>query len=152
MADKTVVIGEDELLVKFDKLEQLSGREITDLLLATGLVFERAIKEKIKEKGLIDTGRLRASVVTIALTPKTVAVGVQNLVYAAIHEFGGVIKPKNPDGYLRFKTKDGQWVTTKEVTIPARPYVRPAFHENVQAALDEFGRLLVEKIERIARS
>lgn len=71
--------------------------------------------------------------------------------HAAIHEFGGVIKAKN-GGYLRFKTKDGFWHTVKEVTIPARPYVRPAFYEKMDEALSEFGRLLVNHFERIALS
>jgi HK97 gp10 family phage protein len=146
------VIGEQELAQKFDDLSAiLGGDTLQDMLMATGLVFERAAKEKIKEKGLIDTGRLRASVVTQALSHKTVVVGVQNLVYAAIHEFGGVIKPKN-GSYLRFKTKDGNWVTTKEVTMPARPYMRPAFYENVDEGVAEFGRLFTAHMEKVART
>lgn len=50
------------------------------------------------------------------------------VVYARIHEYGGIIKPKDPDGWLRFPI-GGSWVTVKQVTIPARPYLRPAFKE-----------------------
>jgi phage gpG-like protein len=41
-------------------------------------------------------------------------------VYAAIHQFGGVIKAKNVP-YLRFKVGD-RWASKKQVTIPARPF------------------------------
>ncbi|MCB0072832.1 MAG: HK97 gp10 family phage protein [Caldilineaceae bacterium] len=144
-------IGLDELARKFDRLTDVAdGESLLSMLVAMAVIFERAIKEKIKERGLIDSGRLRSSVGWLKLNDKTVVVGVFNLVYAAIHEFGGVIRAKG-GGYLRFRTKDGQWHTVKEVTIPARPYVRPAFYENVDEALGEFGRLLVEHFERIAR-
>lgn len=47
-----------------------------------------------------------------------------NLVYARIHELGGVIRPKKAKA-LRFRVgKD--WVMVKRVDIPKRPYLRPA--------------------------
>lgn len=151
MTDPTAVSIE-ELARKFDRLSDVvDGESLLSMLVAMALIFERAIKEKIKERGLIDSGRLRSSVGWLKLNDKTVAVGVFNLIYAAIHEFGGVIKAKG-SGYLRFKTKDGRWHAVKEVNMPARPYVRPAFYEKIDEALAEFGRLMVEHFERIARS
>lgn len=41
-------------------------------------------------------------------------------VYAAIHQFGGVIKPKSKP-LLRFRA-GGRWFSAKQVTIPARPF------------------------------
>lgn len=41
--------------------------------------------------------------------------------YAAIHQFGGIIKPVNAK-MLRFKTPDGNWISVKQVTIPERPF------------------------------
>ena len=49
-------------------------------------------------------------------------------IYSAIHEFGGTIKPKG-SGYLKFKIGN-QFVSVKEVVIPARPYLRPSIAEN----------------------
>lgn len=43
------------------------------------------------------------------------------MVYAPIHQFGGVIKPKTAK-VLRFKTSSGKWISVKQVTIPARPF------------------------------
>lgn len=45
-----------------------------------------------------------------------------NRIYAAIHQFGGTIKPKSASS-LRFKLANGAYVSTKSVTIPARPYL-----------------------------
>lgn len=53
-----------------------------------------------------------------------------NVVYARIHELGGTIFPKK-GLYLRFKTRDGGFVTVKSVTIPKRPYLRPSIEDNV---------------------
>lgn len=60
-----------------------------------------------------------------------------NVKYAAIHEFGGIIRPKNEDGVLVFtqagrNEKTGrfqkQTVFAKSVKIPARPYMSRAFN------------------------
>ena len=144
------VIGLDDLQRKLDGTIP-TGTQMRHMLLMMAAVFMRAIKEKIKERGLIDSGRLRAAVSAQALDDYTVIVGVLNLVYAAIHEFGGVIRAKD-GGWLRFRTKDGFWHTVKEVTIPARPYMRPAFYENIDKALAVYGKLLIQHFERIARS
>lgn len=71
------------------------------------------------------TGRLRNSITGKLKGNDTLEVGAgTNVVYARIHEEGGVIKAKNAP-YLHFQV-GGRWVKTKQVTIPARPYVRPS--------------------------
>lgn len=50
--------------------------------------------------------------------------GVQDVRYALIHELGGVITPKQAK-VLVFEI-DGRKVFARSVTIPARPYLRPA--------------------------
>jgi phage gpG-like protein len=44
-----------------------------------------------------------------------------NLVYAAIHHFGGTITPKNK-GALAFRV-GGRSFVRKSITIPARPFM-----------------------------
>jgi hypothetical protein len=44
---------------------------------------------------------------------------------ALIHELGGVIVPVRAQA-LKFKLPDGSFRIVKSVTIPARPYLRPA--------------------------
>lgn len=59
-----------------------------------------------------------------SIQPESSAKGVEygtNLKYAAIHQFGGTIRAKG-DGLLKFKIGD-QWISKREVKIPARPYL-----------------------------
>jgi phage gpG-like protein len=51
--------------------------------------------------------------------------GSQDVRYALIHELGGVIVPVRAKA-LRFKLADGSFRIVKSVTIPPRPYLRPA--------------------------
>ena len=50
--------------------------------------------------------------------------GSRDVRYALIHELGGVIVPRKAKA-LVFEI-DGEVVRVKKVTIPARPYLRPA--------------------------
>ncbi|MDP3611124.1 MAG: phage virion morphogenesis protein [Rubrivivax sp.] len=45
-----------------------------------------------------------------------------NVIHAGVHQFGAVIKAKSA-GALRFRMPGGGFVTVKQVTIPARPYL-----------------------------
>lgn len=50
--------------------------------------------------------------------------GTRDVRYALIHELGGTIKPVQAKA-LAFEI-DGQFIQVQSVTIPARPYLRPA--------------------------
>lgn len=54
--------------------------------------------------------------------------GSKDVRYALIHELGGVIRPVRAKA-LQFRADDGSFVTVTQVTIPARPYLRPAADE-----------------------
>ena len=62
------------------------------------------------------------------------------LVYAPIHELGGVIRAKNVP-FLKFQIGEN-WKSVKEVIMPPRPYLMPAFEEN----MDEISEMLLDKI------
>ena len=51
--------------------------------------------------------------------------GSKDVVYARIHELGGVIRPVRAKA-LVFQADDGTVVVAQKVTMPARPYLRPA--------------------------
>ncbi|HEX2864978.1 MAG TPA: phage virion morphogenesis protein [Deinococcales bacterium] len=73
---------------------------------------------------LSKTGRLRRSFSWAPVNTTAVAVGT-NVQYAALHQTGGVITPKNGKT-LKFRSpaakgKRGAWVNAKKVTLPARP-------------------------------
>lgn len=75
-------------------------------------------KEKSQNKNRVLTlrGFLRGQLVSQVVGGKSVEVG-SNLVYAAVHQFGGTIKPKSGK-LLAFRGH-----VAKSVTIPARPYL-----------------------------
>lgn len=76
-------------------------------------------KMKRNARILTESGRLRDS---ISSSPGNdyVRVGT-NVIYAAIHQFGGTIVPKNAS-HLVFRLATGV-VLAKSVTLPARPYL-----------------------------
>ncbi|KEG17049.1 phage virion morphogenesis protein [Bartonella bacilliformis] len=72
---------------------------------------------------LYASGALSRSI-DMAVSSEKVIVG-SGLVYARIHQLGGVIRPKN-GSTLRFFLKSGKaqrFVTVRQVTMPARPYL-----------------------------
>jgi phage gpG-like protein len=85
------------------------------------------------------TGRLWRSIhsETFRRMGRVVGIVGTNVKYAAIHEFGGTIRPKSAGGFLvwrgastrgangRFQA--GEMIFAKEVKIPRRPYLSRAF-------------------------
>lgn len=77
------------------------------------------------------TGALRNSIRTesrMTATGAEAEVG-PHVVYARIQEFGGTIRPVRASR-LHFQI-DGRDIFAKQVTIPARPYMRPAVQEHI---------------------
>jgi phage gpG-like protein len=69
---------------------------------------------------LVDTGRLRRSVVARA-SANEVVVGT-NVAYARTHQFGAKIRPKRHP-FLVFPGPSGELIFSKGVTVPARPFM-----------------------------
>ena len=61
-----------------------------------------------------------------------------NIKYAAIHQLGGVIKPKKSP-FLRFKI-NGFWIKATKVVMPARPYlgISKNDEQNINLAINRF--------------
>lgn len=66
-----------------------------------------------------------------------------NVVYAAIQEFGGTIRPKNGK-YLRFKGSYG-WATVKSVTIKGKFYITRAIKYNMGKFKQRLEKLILIK-------
>ena len=73
-----------------------------------------------------------------------------NLEYARIQELGGTVRPVHAR-LLHWVGDDGDDVFARSVTIPARPYLRPAFDEDGDRAVAEMGRVLRAVVERRGR-
>jgi phage gpG-like protein len=83
--------------------------------------LQRSVKSSITTMGTTLVGRVGSPVV-----------------YAAIHEYGGIIRPKNSK-YLVFRI-NGSWVRTKKVTMPAREWLSKSL-EDVKPQIESiFGR------------
>ena len=88
-----------------------------------GMPWKESERARTKERGgktLTDTGRLQGSI-GHRPSPDAVQVG-SNVIYAAIHQLGGEIRPKKADA-LKFMLPDGTFIRTGKVSLPARPYL-----------------------------
>jgi phage gpG-like protein len=91
------------------------------------------------------TGSLASSITHSELDTANLRAEIgSSKVYAAIHEFGGVIEARESP-YLVFQLPDGSWRKCKSVTIPARPYLRPA----MDATMGDLGDLFQQKLSVI---
>jgi phage virion morphogenesis protein len=91
---------------------------------------------------LTDRSILRKSI-TRQVHRDHVLVGT-NVLYARIHQFGGVIVPKVAKA-LKFRLANGAFVVTQKVTMPARPFLGLDAEdlEDIEAAFDRhFARAL----------
>ena len=109
----------------------ISGPALLRAVTAGAEILRGQIRINIREKlNRHPTGNLMNSIniETDHVEAHSAAVNVgTTVIYAAIHEFGGIIKAKNGP-FLHFVV-DGQHVMTRSVMIPARPYIRPAVDE-----------------------
>lgn len=71
-------------------------------------------------KTLVKSGQLRNSI-SMQVLGGVLLVGAKPI-YAGVHQFGATIKTKTAP-YLKFKLPGGPWISTKQVTIPARPFL-----------------------------
>lgn len=90
----------------------------------------------------VRTGRLRQSIGVSLLGPGVARVGT-NVIYAAIHEFGGVIRHPGGTAYFPIGARRARWISNAEaaahgrdfprtrahnIPIRPRPYMRPALN------------------------
>jgi phage gpG-like protein len=108
-------------------------------------------KINIRDKGLIKIGNLLNSVqedrVQVSKPTKAYVLYGPHVIYAAIHEFGGIIRATTSEG-LVFKI-EGQWIRKQAVKIPARPYTRPVLDEHSAEISDIFFANLMEEVGAI---
>ncbi|MTI82586.1 MAG: hypothetical protein FH756_01545 [Firmicutes bacterium] len=133
------ITGMDEFRRNLRRLGDQAADKMEAAVKSGALVVQNDAKQRAPYK----TGTLRRSI-HIETEEKsqdkvTVAVGT-DVEYAAIHEFGGVIQPKNANK-LHFKI-DGKDIFADKVHIPARPYLRPALDENEDGIMREIAQTI----------
>jgi len=104
------------------------------------LFAESEAKQSFGKAGNLNvrTGNLRRSIKGTSKKEKGRL--VSTTVYSAIHELGGVIRPKRAKR-LKFKV-GGSWKSAAKVIMPARPFLRPAFENN----MDEISEIILDSI------
>lgn len=147
MVSIRITVDDKEVRQALTRLDA-AGRDLKPAMSAIGSYLETATREHFQSgqapdgaawkpsiralvtggKTLFDTGRLAQSVVSEA-TDRAVEVGT-NVIYAAIHQFGGTIRGKA--GKLKFRLANGQFVTKDAVTIPARPFLGVSSEDEVE--------------------
>ena len=124
--------GLDDALRSLNKLDDATaGRHLKTAAMAGIMPIQNAAKQNALKK----SGTLARSIHSEVVSEKSKSIEVAtgtDVVYAAIHEFGGPIVPKSANA-LYFEI-EGHMVVTQRVEIPARPYMRPAFDENTGRA------------------
>lgn len=148
---RTRIEGKKKLDAQLSRLiDDMSIRKTERVLMEGGKVYERGAKLRITTQGLVDTGNLRAATIAEPVSTRKVAaveVGPRGIRYAAIHEFGGTLRPRVTPKMRRwawFKFRStGKPVfraialTRKShltIRIKARPYMRPTFDQDTKAA------------------
>ncbi|RPI63877.1 MAG: hypothetical protein EHM48_01745 [Planctomycetaceae bacterium] len=92
--DRTIVAGTKQFDSRLrEMLRMVDPHERQKMVLAGGHAVERFAKQNIKAHHLIDTRNLTNSVTTEPEADGSVTIGPRNVIYAAIHEFGGTITP-----------------------------------------------------------
>lgn len=92
----------------------------------------------------VRTGLLRRSVKGRVIRKRKAyegIVGPQRVPYARIHELGGIIRPKRAKA-LVFKIGN-RWIRTQKVTMPKRPYLKPAALKKSKAVAKILGKAIV---------
>ena len=142
------ITGDKELA---SRLERINGQVITALRMGIEkslIELENEARNKLSGRVLnVQTGTLRRSIGREINQSGNSIIGSvgSDLKYAAIHEFGGVIKAKNAP-YLTFPI-DGGWARVKQVTIPERSYLRSTLEEKEPMILNIVQREIEKLIE-----
>lgn len=138
------VVGEKDLEMKFQNLgKALSQPKMLRHLDKSARELRLAIMEEISRQGLVDSGDLRNSIkVTVGLFEVEVST---DIVYAAIHEYGGVVTARS--GPLLKFSIGGEFVQVPSVYIPARPYFRPGIEKGKPKLISVISELIAKSIE-----
>jgi phage gpG-like protein len=141
-----------EFKAKLKEVGEAAGEVMGDAVYAAALLGKMYVTDNIRDQKLVDTSNLinsvEATLDEVTGTTATASVGPRGVVYARIHEFGGLIKAKSGK-YMTFMTKDGAWHKVKSVKMPARPYLRPAFDEHGNDMMDAAKIIIANRLGKI---
>lgn len=141
--------GVDDLIAKLNQIDKNFRGEAGKSMVNAGAMIINGetqvnINETFSDK---NTGGLKNSVSTVVSTNKPEAKVEVRKIYARIQEFGGTIKPVKAK--MLHWEEDGKDIFAKSVTLPPRPYFRPAIENNEQEivkAMSDVADLYLRKV------
>jgi len=142
--------GIDEFTAQMKRVAAMIPQgDIADILVKGGDVIVEEAKDNVLRQGLVDTGALYDSIITVPIGKTRVDILV-NVPYGAVHEYG---LPKGGRGVhsatakqIRFfwakflETGNTMWkalALKKGYTIPPRPYITPAIKDKRKAVIKQ---------------
>lgn len=151
MASTAEVIGLPILNRTFNRLgKAATGPAARRVVGAGAKVIQDAARANVRAKlNRNSKGKLAADITIEFENDHEATVGPRTVVYRFIHEFGGIITPKRAR-LLRFEI-DGKVIFAKRVTIPARPYMRPAYDSKRRAAQEAMRKQVDKEIMDTAK-
>lgn len=130
MAVSVKISGIKELQNKFKDMSETIPKEIaTNAAKESGELFNSYAKANVISNFTMRSWALYNSFKVVVTKAGNVRAGTYGIKYARIHEYGGVIKPKRSK-VLFWVDNRGTSHFIKSATIPARPYIRPAYDEH----------------------
>lgn len=168
MTMKITIEGMDEVIAKLSQIKHGVEEASEEAVKAGALVVEINGKLNLDKQGLRGrTGDLINSYHVhrsgIKKGKAFAEVGSEGVIYARIHEFGGVILPKrakvlhwktderSSTGHFKHKEGEGEDVFAMKSVIPARPYHRPAIDEHKSEIKDAMVEVLQRYISTQSR-
>ncbi len=151
-----------EVVAKMSENASLVNRGMAIQMYQALTMLEAAMKQNIRVRsGLhVRSGSLLNSVQKdLQVNGNTVTgrVGPENISYAAIHEYGGMIparrvEPRNTQA-LKFMGGNGQFWFSKghdipATRIPARPYMQPAIDEKADIIREKFRFFIKQTMDK----
>jgi hypothetical protein len=115
--------------------------DIRPLLAKIERGYENALRD-VENQARRNLGSSRPGAVTVRQMSGRMKWRVQaNVPYGLIRQWGGVIRPRNRNGYLVFRTRQGNWVRTKTSRQKGTQWL--------SRAAATYGRVMTDQLRRL---
>lgn len=161
MTSDITITGTVELSRNLERLGAAMSQALEAAALAGGMPIQNAAKAGAPKRTRTLARSIHMQTVIKTARSVWVAIGPREI-YGRIHELGGIIRPRQArilawvtsgprprdSAGWRSARREGRARFARQVTIRARPYMRPAFDANKERAVSEAREVLRQCIRR----